>query len=791
MNLRAITVLAFMVVMPAFAKDIPDAAESGKLDFFERKVRPLLSLHCYECHSEPAKTIHGGLRLDSADSIERGGDSGPLVVKGNSAASLLIQTVRQDGEIEMPPKGRLTDREISILTKWVDDGAFFPDAKTSTAHPQPKLDLEAGREFWSFQPIQAQKAPTNFAQPNWPRNRIDKFVLAAMEREGLHPSDRADRSTLIRRAAYALTGLPPSPADVGEFVNSQHPEVYRRMVDRYLNSPQYGEKWGRWWLDMARYTDRTANWLYQTGQAHLYRDWVVQAFCEDMPYDDFVRRQLATDLMPNTGPEDLPALGFLSLSPTYWKELKLPSEIIKVIVADEWEERVDAVSRTFLGLTVACARCHDHKFDPISTEDYYALAGIFASCRQVERPIVDQAIHQKTQLAKQQVAKWKEQIEIFKKEDSPPKQKIAEFTTKIDRLIEATPFYDSPMANALSEESMHVVQAGKTPQQGTKLVYQSEPRDLPAFIRGNPNRPGPVIKRRFLTILDPDQIPYKQGSGRLELAESILHDGTPLSARVLVNRIWNEHFGTGIVSTPSNFGQQGARPSHPELLDDLADRFISNGWSIKHLHREILLSATWQQSSSVTPNRFKLDPSNRWLSRMVRRRINFEEWRDSILAASGSLDHRRGGISIDLDAENNQRRTIYGTVHRRDMSTTLMVHDFPDPTQHSPQRAYTITPLQGLYALNGPLLIGQAKALATRLNDLNFSEHLATELTPAVHSEAQRIHYLYQQLFTRDPTERELTLAEAFLSTGASEPNELWEQYIHVLLASNEVMFVD
>ncbi|MGB0597969.1 MAG: DUF1549 and DUF1553 domain-containing protein, partial [Rubripirellula sp.] len=569
------------------------------------------------------------------------------------------------------------------------------------------------------------------------------------------------------------------------------PEVYRRMVDHYLASPQYGEKWGRWWLDMARYTDRTANWLYQTGQAHLYRDWVVQAFCEDMPYDDFVRRQLATDLMPNTGPEDLPALGFLSLSPTYWKELKLPSEIIKVIVADEWEERVDAVSRTFLGLTVACARCHDHKFDPITSEDYYALAGIFASCRQVERPIVDQAIHQRTQLAKQQVAKWKEQIETLKKEASPPKQRIAEFTTKIDQLIEATPFYDSPMANALSEESMHVVRAGKTPQQGTKLVYQSEPRDLPAFIRGNPNRPGPVIQRRFLAILDRFQKPYKQGSGRLELAESILHEGAALSARVLVNRIWKEHFGTGIVSTPSNFGQQGARPSHPDLLDDLADRFISNGWSIKHLHREILLSATWQQSSRVTQNRFKLDPSNRWLSRMVRRRINFEEWRDSILVASGSLDLRRGGVSIDLDAENNQRRTIYGTVHRRDMSPTLMVHDFPDPTQHSPQRASTITPLQGLYALNGPLLIGQATALANRLNDQNFSEHLAPELHPTIRIETQRIHHLYQQLFTRAPTERELALADAFFSAGASETNELWEQYIHVLLASNELMFVD
>ncbi|MDG2219878.1 MAG: DUF1549 domain-containing protein, partial [Rubripirellula sp.] len=557
MNLRAISVVAILIMVSARAEDIPDLTTTSRLDFFERKVRPLLSLHCYECHSESATTVHGGLRLDNAASIERGGDSGPLLVKGNSTTSLLIKTVRQDGELDMPPKGKLSEREIAILTKWIDDGAVFPDNSESTDHLQTEIDFETSRQFWSFQPLRPQEAPTDFKHPHWPRNRIDNFVLAAMEQQGLRPSARADRSTLIRRASYALTGLPPSPQDVRDFVNAKSPPSYQHMVDRYLESPRYGEKWGRWWLDMARYTDRTAKWLYQTGQAHLYRDWVVQALCEDMPYDEFVRRQLATDMMPNTGPDDLPALGFLSLSPTYWKELKLPCEIINVIVADEWEERVDAVSRTFLGLTVACARCHDHKFDPITSADYYALAGIFASCRQVERPIVDQSIHQNVQLAKQQVADWKKQIEALKKEASPPEKQIADFNTKIDRLIQATPFFDSPMASALSEESMFVVRAGNTPQQGTKLEYRPEPRDLPVFIRGNPNRPGPVIQRRFLTILDREQTPYKHGSGRLELAESILHDGAALAARVLVNRIWMEHFGTGIVSTPSNFGQQG------------------------------------------------------------------------------------------------------------------------------------------------------------------------------------------------------------------------------------------
>lgn len=751
--------------------------DADALEYFERKIRPLLSQHCYSCHSAEAKTVHGGLRLDSAAAIEDGGDSGPVLVPGNEAASLLIEVIQYDGEIQMPPKGRLADSEIAELTRWVQRGAPFPPSLEQPPRPDGRIDFAAGREFWSFQPVRQQPLP-EVADHCWPKTRPDRFLLAAMEREGLRPSPQADRATLIRRISFDLTGLPPTPEQVRAFVADDSPTAYVRLVDSLLASPRYGEKWGRWWLDMARYTDRTASWLYQSGQPHLYRDWVVKAFNDDLPYDEFIHRQLATDLMPETGPEDLPALGFVSLSPTYWKELKLPCEIINVIVADEWEERVDAVSRTFFGLTVACARCHDHKFDPISSEDYYALAGIFASCRQVERPLIAASDYEPVKAAKAEVAELEARIAELKKAKPVPQDQIDELSAQILSTKTSTPLYDTPMATALSEESMFVVRAGKTPQEGTRLDYRAGPRDLPAFIRGNPNRPGPVVARRFLTVLSDNPRAYQHGSGRLELAQSITSEAASLAARVIVNRIWLAHFGQGLVSTPSNFGRQGSPPTHPQLLDDLAARFIANGWSMKRLHREIVLSAAWQQSSA-SGRADDVDPDNRWLARMNRRRATFEEWRDAMLLVGNQLDAAIGGASVDLDADRNHRRTLYATIHRRDMSPTLMVHDFPDPTQHSPMRMSTVTALQGLYALNGPLLLRQAEKLAARMHREFADDHRA------------QIQGAYLRLFSRPPTERELQLGLKFLDSGRHKGIRRWQQYAHVLLASNEFMFID
>ncbi len=753
--------------------------DRAEIEYFERKIRPLLSEHCYECHSEESDTVQGGLLLDSATGIAQGGDSGPVLVAGFPEQSLLIETILYDDGIQMPPKGKLADNEIAELTRWVKRGATFPPSSDLAIRKPSGIDFANGRKFWSFQPVVPQPLPT-VKQAEWPRTRIDSFLLAAMEQHDLTPSPAADRVTLVRRLYFDVTGLPPTSQQLQAFLDDTSPDAYEHLVDTLLESPQYGEKWGRWWLDMARYTDRTASWLPQTSQAHLYRDWVVDAFNHDMPYDDFIHRQLATDLMPQTGPEDLPALGFLSLSPSYWKEPKLPCEIIKVIVADEWEERVDAVTRSFLGLTVACARCHDHKFDPISADDYYGLAGVFASTRHVERPVIDEKKYKPVRSAKQAVRKWEAEITKLKKQKPLPQQNIDELTAKIAEIKSTTPLYDTPMANALSEESMYVVRAGKTPQEGTKFEYRPEPRDLPSFIRGNPNRPGPIVRRRFLTVLSEAPRPFENGSGRLELAESITSDAASLAARVIVNRVWLAHFGQGIVDTPSNFGQQGSRPTHPQLLDDLAARFIENGWSIKRLHRDILMSATWQQSSADSPQRSHIDPENVWLSRMNRRRLTFEEWRDAMLTASSRLNPNIGGPSITLDSAANTRRTLYATVNRRDVSPTLMVHDFPDPTQHSPARMATVTPLQGLYALNGPLLTQQAKWIADQVEAENPGD------------EPSKIAAAYRRLFSRAPRDHEIRLATDYLADANSESkSDRWQQYVHVLLATNEFTFID
>jgi hypothetical protein len=394
--------------------------------------------------------------------------------------------------------------------------------------------------------------------------------------------------------------------------------------------------------------------------------------------------------------------------------------------------------------------------------------------------VISETDYEPVRLAKQEVAKLEEQLAKLKKEKPQPKEEIDQITAEIAKLKNNTPLYNTPMANALSEESLYVVRAGEKPQDGTRLEYRPGPRDLPAFVRGNPNRPGPIVPRRFLSVLSEQARPYTNGSGRLELADSITSEATSLTARVLVNRIWLAHFGRGMVATPSNFGRQGSRPTHPKLLDDLAARFVRNGWSLKQLHREILLSATWRQASDATPESIEADPENLWLSRMNARRLTFEQWRDAMLHCSGALRHEIGGPSIGLEEASNVRRTLYATVHRRDMSPTLMIHDFPDPTQHSPARNTTVTALQGLYALNGPLLLQQSERLIQRVN---------AEASGGI---ADQIRRLYWLLYCRPPSKQEINLGEEFLG-GGDQPiaTERWQQYAHVLLASNELMFVD
>lgn len=604
----------------------------------------------------------------------------------------------------------------------------------------------------------------------WPRTRTDHFILSKMEAAGLPPSPSADMRTLQRRLSFDLLGLPPEKIE---------DRVWKDLVNDTLARPQYGERWGRHWLDLARYVDETPDWLDSTKYSYLYRDWVVKALNDDMPYDQFVQRQLAVDYLPGTKPADLVALGFLGLSPTYFKELQLPPDIIKTTVADEWEEHVDAIGRTFLGLTVACARCHDHKSDPITAADYYALAGVFASVRLAERPIVDEAMWAPVAKARAEVANLEKKMADLKKAKQKPadlKDQLAALEKKIEAIKTGTPHYDLPMANAVEEAALFVVEADN--KKGTKLDYKmGMARDLEFQKRGNPNDTGEVVVRQFLSAFPSKSGKprrFVQGSGRLELAQALTDEAAPLTARVMVNRVWKHHFGRGLVDTPSEFGNLGEAPTHPELLDDLAARFIEHGWSLKWLHREILNSATWQQAS-VSAESEKRDPENKLYSRMTRRRLDWESWRDAMLSASGLLDPKMGGPATAIADAKHVRRSLYGASNRQDMEAMMRIHDVPDPGAHSPSRPETITPLQGLFALNSPFMQQQSDALAKW-----------AVAQPA----EQRVQAVYAKVFQRAPTERERNLLGGFLA-GREADTVAWAQCAQALLAGNEFLFLD
>lgn len=651
---------------------------------------------------------------------------------------------------------------ILVFATMLTQGMVARAAKNDGPKPVP----------WSFKPLQGVTVPV-VKNAAWPKRQIDRFLLAKMETAGVRPSAQAAPRELVRRLYFDLLGLPPSPEDVAEFEKDPSEARYAAMVEKLLGLPQYGERWGRYWLDLARFADSTPNWLDSTSTAYLYRDWVVKAFNDDMPYREFVLRQLAVDQMPGFQVTDLPSLGFLGLSPTYFKELQLPPEIIRTTVADEWEEHVDALGRTFLGLTLACARCHDHKSDPVSARDYYALAGVFASVKLSERPMMADEIAKPVLKAREEVTKLDKEITALKakvaKKDKDAVAKTADLTAQIAKL-KATPHYNMIMANAVEDAALFVVEADT--KKGTKLDYKpAMARDLELMKRGNPNDLGEVVPRGFLSAFGGRA--FKTGAGRLELAKALVEDAKPLTARVIVNRVWKYHFGRGLVDTPSEFGNLGDAPTHPELLDDLTTRFIANGWSIKWLHREILLSAAWRQSS-LTPS--TADPENKLYSRMSRRRLDFEAWRDSMLSTTGTLDLQFGGASKLVSTVGYHRRTLYSTSDRQDLDPMLRIHDFPDPGAHSPWRAETITPLQQLFALNGPFVLEMADALAKRLDPL-----------PSL---TQRIDQTYAWLYQRKPTNKELALATAFL-TGHETDKIAWSQYAQALLASNELLFID
>ena len=773
--------------------DGPGLADETGVEFFESRIRPVLVEKCNRCHATGEKAPKGGLRLDSPSGIRKGGDSGVVVLPGKVEESPLIDAIAHAGGVaEMPPDAKLPDRTIDDFRRWVEMGAPLPEAaESASSKPQPTIDLVQGRQFWSFLPATERALPA-VSDPAWSRNRTDRFVLKGLDDRGMRPSPEADRRELIRRVTFDLTGLSPTFEESEAFRLDDSARAYERLVDRLLASPRHGERWGRFWLDVARYAEDNP-----TGEAtnkaprnpHAYRDWVIRALNDDLPYDEFVRRQLAADLIPGLPRSELAALGFIGLAPVYHKEPKLSAEVIATIVADEWDERVDTITRGFLGLTVACARCHDHKFDPIGTADYYALAGVMASTQPVERPLVpadpaaeESMANQRAEIvdlelrlgyAKEMKTTAGKNNEDKAKFDGP----IGDFERRIKGLKASKPF-DGPTATAVRDAGLWV--DGKDPS-WTSIEYKpGVSHDLPVFVRGNVANPGPIVPRRFPAVLSrAEPRAFGAGSGRRELADGIVGEAGSLAARVIVNRVWGWHFGRPLVTTPSNFGKLGDAPSHPDLLDDLAARFIAGGWSLKALHREIVLSSTYRQSTRGDASARSTDPDNKWLGRSNRRRLDVEAWRDAILQVSGSMDPTPGGPSGNLEDAGFRRRTVYGKVSRQRVADILRVFDFPDANRHGEARDSTTTPLQQLYFLNSPFLLAHSYKLASRTFDRQPSPE-------------EFVEALYHATLLRDPTKAEIDRALRLVGLeGGTESREAWAVLAQALLIGNEFLFLD
>ncbi len=735
MSIRCCIVsLVVASVLPSIVRGIEVDAS---LEHFEKKVRPLLAEHCWTCHG--ADDPQAGLRLDSGAGVQRGSEFGPVVIPGRSDQSRLVQVVRRTGDIKMPPDEALSDSQIADLVAWIDAGATWPAATPTRASAAPangSLFTEEETSYWAFQPVR-DPAPPVIKEVDWVQSDLDQFILAKLKSQGLAPAAPADKRTLLRRVTFDLIGLPPTPEEMAAFLADESTGAFATVVERLLGSRHYGERWGRRWLDVVRYGD-TADIpghmfsLY----AYRYRDYVVNAFNHDKPYDDFIVEQLAGDLMESVSDEGrnaerVIATGFLMLGPKSITEIDKERMVMQLV-----EEQIDVTSRTFLGLTVACARCHDHKFDPIPTHDYYSLAGIFYSTQSMfDRKQVD--------------SKW------------------------MERPLEHVPGESGPVM--------------------VLAVQDGEPKNLRVNIRGSHRNLGEEVPRRFLQILageNHDPIETQQ-SGRLELARWIARADNPLTARVMVNRIWQGHFGRGLVSTSDNFGVSGQRPTHPDLLDWLASRFIESGWSIKALHRLMLNSATYQQGSqlpNVEPGRSRkptvvsrsvppVDPENLLLWRMSPRRLEAEEIRDAILAANGQLDPTFGGtllgdyaryVDTFVDIKRgilatqligrtfhpyfSRRRSIYLPMVRQRIPEIFHVFDFGDASTVTAKRGETTVAPQALFMMNSWFVREQSFHLAKYLISLDGV------------SDEDRVRIAYERLLSRPATDGELASAMEYVS---------------------------
>jgi hypothetical protein len=876
--MRTIALLVLMAAGAEPRQEPPEAApDTAGLEFFEQKIRPVLTERCYSCHSATAEKLKGNLFLDTREGTLKGGDLGPSVVPGNPERSLLLKAIRYtDEDLRMPPKKRLPSEQVADFEAWVRRGAPDPRSKGAA---KPRVDPAKVKAHWAFQPLKDS-----------PLASIDAFIEAKLKEKGLRLSPAADRRTLIRRAAYDLTGLPPTAEEIEAFVQDPAPDAYERVVDRLLDSPRYGERWGRHWLDVARYAD-TKGYVYadrdesRFAHAWAYRDWVVRAFNEDVPFDRFLMLQIAADrLVTGDDQRDLAAMGYLTLGPRFLQNIH-----------DIIDDRLDTLGRGMMGLTISCARCHDHKFDPIPTRDYYSLYGVFASsaerlvpAAQVEKSPAGEAFA--AELKKRQdsletlFAKKRDQLlerlrgqtpmylvavtEIEKLhteefysfihgEDVNPvvarrwhlylletrkqfhpvfaawnafqsmtEKELAEqsaawleanrgkLNPKVAEALAAQPIRtmqdvaarygkllkdahgrakepaaddaekalrdvlygpDSPVAlpkGSISELEWFFEEGSRVDvAKGFRLIEQwiieskaSPPyadilEDKPqlynprVFRRGNSANKGEEVPRQFVGFLaGPDRTPFTDGSGRLELAKAVASPKNPLTARVWVNRVWLNHFGRGLVATPSDFGLRSDPPSHPELLDFLARTLIADNWSTKKLHRRILLSGAYRQSSDDNPAARAIDAENRLLWRANRRRLDWESMRDSFLAVSGNLDPVIGGRAVPFAAP---RRTIYGYVDRLNIPGMLRAFDFASVDAHSPQRYQTTVPQQALFLMNSPFMVEQARGLANRAGSAEGPE---------------RVRALYRFVFGREPSGDEIMLGRRLLDQPAPPP---------------------
>lgn len=811
--------ILFVLLIPAIG--IGQDQNEKDLQYFEKKIRPLLAEHCYECHDKDKQ--ESDLRLDTTEDIFTGGASGPAVVKGKPDESLILIAINyHQDDLQMPPSGKLDDDEIASVRRWIEDGAAMPQAGSSVTPRRGNIDMKTARQFWSFQPPQKNELPS-VADAAWPKSSLDYFILSNLNANGLSPAAPASKRQLIRRVTFDLTGLPPTPDEITSFLNDHSQSAFPKVVDRLLNSHAYGERWGRHWLDVARYAD--SNGLDENiahGNAWRYRDYVIKAFNQDKPFDQFLVEQLAGDLLEHDYEQEridhLVATGFLSLGPKVLAEgdeAKMEVDII--------DEQIDTIGRTFMGLTLGCARCHDHKFDPIRTEDYYALAGIFKSTRTME--------------SFKRIAKWNENeiaTSVQLKQRKHAEKKIADLKTAIARLVSESNKElktQLPRDAALpkdAEQKYPVATKQELVDLRKKLthleaslpvlptamgVVESAPVNTKIHIRGSHLSLGKEVKRGVPLVIAENGQPEINGtaSGRLQLAQWLVRSEHPLTSRVIVNRVWRWYFGRGLVKTTDNFGLLGDRPTNQPLLDHLAIQLVERNWSLKALHREILLSSTYQMSSVNNEDAVSVDPENRLHSRANIRRLEAEEIRDSLLAVSGLVDRRIGGsmlhvgnrefvfnhTSKDETSYETTRRSVYLPVIRNHLCDVFSLFDYSDASVPTGDRSTSTIAPQALFLMNSELLEQSSQALAQRLSKECSDSDLQK-------NNEQKTTRLYQLIFGRDPVESEIEQALKFVAMINSKaiedqctedqrtvPKPGWQALCHVLLMSSEFLHVE